>query len=142
MSSSPVHWNRWLPSILAWPQSRQALLAAPPSQWRYTFKKSCLVVRRMRGQVSFLLSRLGSLLGFLVGSFIAGDLNMTWEGRSPAISDELRNFSSALNCVKSDTFIQSVSVLLLKAKIAAWESMKETTFAEAKPAANKCVLAS
>ncbi|GFX65490.1 hypothetical protein TNCV_4735381 [Trichonephila clavipes] len=31
------------------------------------------------GQGDFRLSRLDSLLGFLVGSFIAGDPNMTWE---------------------------------------------------------------
>ncbi|GFX28458.1 uncharacterized protein TNCV_1152671 [Trichonephila clavipes] len=42
-STSPVHWSRWSPSILAWPQSGQASLAAPPSQWRYTPKKSCPV---------------------------------------------------------------------------------------------------
>ncbi|GFX84219.1 hypothetical protein TNCV_3975661 [Trichonephila clavipes] len=39
-SSSPVHWSRWSPSIMAYPQNGQASLAARPSQWRYTPKKS------------------------------------------------------------------------------------------------------
>ncbi|GFV46266.1 uncharacterized protein TNCV_3231551 [Trichonephila clavipes] len=58
-SSSPVHWNRWLPSILAWPQSGQASLAATPNQWSYTPKRSCPVVRRKRVTVSALSRCLG-----------------------------------------------------------------------------------
>ncbi|GFX88483.1 uncharacterized protein TNCV_2279511 [Trichonephila clavipes] len=45
-STSPVHWSRWSPSILAWPQIGQASSAARSSQWRYTLKKSSPVVRR------------------------------------------------------------------------------------------------
>ncbi|GFU52831.1 hypothetical protein TNCV_2254491 [Trichonephila clavipes] len=44
-SLSPVHWSRLSPSILAWPQSEQASLAARSSQWRYTFKKSSPVLK-------------------------------------------------------------------------------------------------
>ncbi|GFX26835.1 hypothetical protein TNCV_1840081 [Trichonephila clavipes] len=44
-SSSPVHWSRWSPSILAWSHSGKASLAAMRSQWRYIPKKSCPVVR-------------------------------------------------------------------------------------------------
>ncbi|GFU37471.1 uncharacterized protein TNCV_4274131 [Trichonephila clavipes] len=124
-SASPVHSSRWSPSILAWLQSKQASLAATPSQWRHTPKKSCPVVRRKRtsalsrclgigptvarvshdfpklsvlwvktvylsmcgvdafcsseGQGDFRFSQLGSLFGLLVGSFITGDPNMTWD---------------------------------------------------------------
>ncbi|GFT22519.1 uncharacterized protein TNCV_3274741 [Trichonephila clavipes] len=45
-SSNSVHWSRWSPSILAWQQIGQTSLAATPSQWRYTPKKSCPVVSR------------------------------------------------------------------------------------------------
>ncbi|GFW19181.1 uncharacterized protein TNCV_255081 [Trichonephila clavipes] len=43
-SSSPMHWSRWSPTILARPQSRQASLAASPSQWRCTPQKTCPLV--------------------------------------------------------------------------------------------------
>ncbi|GFV66147.1 uncharacterized protein TNCV_2900731 [Trichonephila clavipes] len=47
-SSSPVHWIRRSPSILALPLSGQTSLSATLSQWRYTPKMSCPVVRRKR----------------------------------------------------------------------------------------------
>ncbi|GFX65572.1 uncharacterized protein TNCV_5083081 [Trichonephila clavipes] len=40
-----VHWSRWSPSNLAWPQRGQVSSAATSSQWRYTPKK-CLVVKQ------------------------------------------------------------------------------------------------
>ncbi|GFW61338.1 hypothetical protein TNCV_4136561 [Trichonephila clavipes] len=46
-SSSPVHWSRWSPSILAWTQSGWALLAARSSQWRRNGSKVGQVVRRL-----------------------------------------------------------------------------------------------
>ncbi|PRD33390.1 UNVERIFIED_CONTAM: hypothetical protein NCL1_17694 [Trichonephila clavipes] len=58
-STSPVHWSRWSPPILAWPQSGQTSLAATPSQWRYTPKKSCPLVRRKRATASALFRYLG-----------------------------------------------------------------------------------
>ncbi|GFT82697.1 uncharacterized protein TNCV_1634561 [Trichonephila clavipes] len=58
-STSPVHWSRWSPSILAWPQSGQASLSATSSQWSYTPKKSCPVVRRKRATASALSRCLG-----------------------------------------------------------------------------------
>ncbi|GFU30048.1 hypothetical protein TNCV_3865051 [Trichonephila clavipes] len=38
-SSSPVHWSRWSPSILTWPQNEQASSAARPIQWTCTPEK-------------------------------------------------------------------------------------------------------
>ncbi|GFY28811.1 hypothetical protein TNCV_4719461 [Trichonephila clavipes] len=70
------------------------------------------------GQGDFRLSRLGSLLGFLVHSFIDDDPNMIWDP------------------------LQSVGVLLLKSKVADWESMKKTTFAGVRPADSKCIVVS
>ncbi|GFW98794.1 hypothetical protein TNCV_2837551 [Trichonephila clavipes] len=46
--------SRYSPSILSWPQSGQASSAARSSQWRYTHKKSCPVVRRKRATSSAL----------------------------------------------------------------------------------------
>ncbi|GFX27590.1 hypothetical protein TNCV_4996451 [Trichonephila clavipes] len=66
-SSSPVHWSRWSPSILAGTQIGQASLVATPSQWRYTPKKSCPVVRRKRATASALSRCLE--IGLLVASF-------------------------------------------------------------------------
>ncbi|GFV84304.1 uncharacterized protein TNCV_1591631 [Trichonephila clavipes] len=57
-SSSPVHWSRWSRFMLAWHQSEKASSAARPSQWRYTPKKSCPVVRRKRATASVLYRRL------------------------------------------------------------------------------------
>ncbi|GFV54015.1 hypothetical protein TNCV_3724481 [Trichonephila clavipes] len=53
-ASSPVQWNRRSPSILAWPQSEQASLAARPSQWWYTPKRSYPAGRRKRATASAL----------------------------------------------------------------------------------------
>ncbi|GFW67051.1 uncharacterized protein TNCV_4030711 [Trichonephila clavipes] len=58
-STSPMHWIRWSPPILAWPQSGQASLAARKSQWRYIPKKACPVVRRKRATASALSRCLG-----------------------------------------------------------------------------------
>ncbi|GFW69531.1 hypothetical protein TNCV_488771 [Trichonephila clavipes] len=95
-SSSPVYCSRGSPSILAWPQSGQASLAVMPSEWSgqslpwlsktlhflghgSIFVNVCgdNALCSSEGQGDFRLSRQGSLLVFLVGSFIAGDLNMT-----------------------------------------------------------------
>ncbi|GFW11000.1 uncharacterized protein TNCV_4459751 [Trichonephila clavipes] len=72
--------------------------------------------RTHSGQGDFRLRRLSSLLGFVVSSLIVGDPSMTWNPLQ--------------------------LVYYLKAEFAAWESMKKTTFAGAKPAASNCVVAS
>ncbi|GFV70619.1 uncharacterized protein TNCV_3842001 [Trichonephila clavipes] len=58
-SSRPVLWNRYPPSILAWPQSGQASSAIKPRQWRCNRKKSCPIVRRKRATASALSRCLG-----------------------------------------------------------------------------------
>ncbi|GFU49854.1 uncharacterized protein TNCV_4686201 [Trichonephila clavipes] len=52
--SKTAQWSMWSPPILTWPQSAQASLAATPSQWRYTPKNSCPVVRRKRATATTL----------------------------------------------------------------------------------------
>ncbi|GFU75715.1 hypothetical protein TNCV_1651751 [Trichonephila clavipes] len=69
-----------------------------------------------KGQGDFRLRRLGSLISFLVDFLVTGDLNMTWDP------------------------LTSVDVLLLKTEIAAWESMRKTTFAGANSAKSDCVV--
>ncbi|GFY18086.1 hypothetical protein TNCV_3385771 [Trichonephila clavipes] len=56
-SSSSLHWSRWSPSILAWPQKGQASSAARSSQGKYIPKKSCTVVVRKRVTASALSSK-------------------------------------------------------------------------------------
>ncbi|GFW85656.1 uncharacterized protein TNCV_853061 [Trichonephila clavipes] len=51
---SPAHWIRWLSSILARPQNKQASSVARPIKWRYIPKTSDPVVRRKRATASAL----------------------------------------------------------------------------------------
>ncbi|GFU27973.1 hypothetical protein TNCV_3153281 [Trichonephila clavipes] len=54
-----LFWVHCRTSVLAWPQSGQASSAARTSQWRYTLKKSCPVVRRKLATASALSGYLG-----------------------------------------------------------------------------------
>ncbi|GFW34502.1 hypothetical protein TNCV_501201 [Trichonephila clavipes] len=97
-SSSSEHWGRWLPSIAEWAGlvSSHAKPVELPQDWAHSGQSFPWLSKTLRfwghdsifvnvrgydalcsseGPCNFRLSRLGSLLGFLVGSFIARNPN-------------------------------------------------------------------